>query len=161
MNGRVPVIAGISAFGTDAAVENGKQAQDLGCDGLINLLPVNLPLRKAEIMKHYEALAGSLRLPILYYHYPECSHYDLTVEEYADILSIDGIVGTKSSKLDLKYFSKLISTLRERRLSKTILTGSSFGFVKAMSHGGGRRHVPARKSLAGKSDRYIQALSRR
>ncbi len=134
-DGRVPVIAGISSFGTDQAVENMKMAQDLGAAAGLDLLAVNLPISHASVMRHYERLAAEAGMPLLYYSYPAAQHYDPTVEEYAELLGIDGIVGTKNSRMDMDFLGRLVEKMGEKGLERTILTGSSLCGYSAMKAG--------------------------
>lgn len=135
VRGRVPVVVGSSSFGTDEAVRLSLEAEEMGCSAHINLLPVYFPLKKSNILKHYEVLSKRLSQPLFYYHFPSCSHYDLTVDEFVEILSLDNIIGAKVSKLSMTYLKNIIQRTKEKNLERTVLTGLSLVMYQAMQKG--------------------------
>ncbi len=63
--GRVPVIVGVGATGTDAAVEDCRAAELLGADGLMVLPPYYLRPDADGVMFFYSAISDAVGIPIM------------------------------------------------------------------------------------------------
>jgi 4-hydroxy-tetrahydrodipicolinate synthase len=77
-DGRVPVVVGVGATATAEAVRQAEEAERLGADGLLVILPVYFPLTEAAAADYYRAVAGASGLPIVLYTNPRFSEFDLT-----------------------------------------------------------------------------------
>ena len=65
LDGRAPVITGVGATGTDAAVEACKEAEDLGTAGLMVLPPYYLRPDADGLMFFYSAISDAVGIPIM------------------------------------------------------------------------------------------------
>ena len=65
LDGRAPVIAGVGATGTDAAVEASKEAEGLGAAGLMVLPPYYLRPDADGLMFFYSAISDAVGIPIM------------------------------------------------------------------------------------------------
>ena len=65
MDGRAPVIAGVGATGTEAAVETSKEAEGLGAAGLMVLPPYYLRPDADGLMFFYSAISDAVGIPIM------------------------------------------------------------------------------------------------
>jgi len=70
INGRVPVIAGISSPSLRLAVNWGKYAEDVGADATMAILPAYFPVTNKEIYAYFETLSNGINLPLFLYHFP-------------------------------------------------------------------------------------------
>jgi 4-hydroxy-tetrahydrodipicolinate synthase len=91
VNGRVPVVAGTTADGTQACVEYSRSAARAGASAVM-VSPPRLPKPNAQaILRHYRALAEALEIPIVVQDYPPISgvfmEADLLVHIARDIPS--------------------------------------------------------------------------
>ena len=73
-NGRLPVIAHVSAPGTDNAILFAKHARDAGADAIVCTIPYNWGAFPAGIKAHYEKILNTIDLPLFMYN-PAASYY--------------------------------------------------------------------------------------
>ena len=70
-NKRVPVIAGVAATATADAVEQAKQYQRLGADGILAILEAYFPVKDAQIENYFRAIADAVDIPVVLYTNPQ------------------------------------------------------------------------------------------
>lgn len=81
--GRVPVIAGAGSNNTTEAIELAQHAEEAGADAILVVTPYyNKPTQKG-LFAHYQAIAESVKLPIVIYNIPGRSVVDMSVETMA------------------------------------------------------------------------------
>jgi 4-hydroxy-tetrahydrodipicolinate synthase len=80
---RVPVIAGVASTSTADAVDQAKNYQKLGADGILAILEVYFPLKDAQIESYFRAIAGSVDIPVVLYTNPQFQRSDLTLDVIA------------------------------------------------------------------------------
>jgi len=61
----VPVIAGVAATSTADAVEQAKQYQRLGADGILAILEAYFPVKDAQIENYFRAIADAVDICIV------------------------------------------------------------------------------------------------
>jgi len=69
-NGRVPVIAGASSNATMKAIALAKQAKSAGADALLSVAPFYNKPTQEGIIRHFDAIADVVELPIVVYNVP-------------------------------------------------------------------------------------------
>jgi 4-hydroxy-tetrahydrodipicolinate synthase len=67
---KAKIIAGTGSNATSEAIYLSKGAQDLGADGLLSVSPYYNRPTPAGILKHYEAVAAAVNIPIIIYNIP-------------------------------------------------------------------------------------------
>jgi 4-hydroxy-tetrahydrodipicolinate synthase len=94
VGGRVPVIVGVGALRTDAAVALAKDARDAGADGLL-LAPMSYtPLIDEEVFQHFAAVAEAGELPLCIYNNPGTTRFTFSaelIERLADLPDVSAI----------------------------------------------------------------------
>ena len=66
----VPIIAGVGTNSTAATIENALQAEELGVDGLLAVVPYYNKPNKESLYAHFSAVANATKLPIMLYNVP-------------------------------------------------------------------------------------------
>lgn len=132
-DGRVPVIVGTTYKGTDATIELGRYARQVGADALLSALPIYYMLEEEAIFHHYQFLSEKLDIPILYYNFPMATHLEMPPEQILRLASIKNIVGVKESIADITEVETLAELTRE--LPFDIFTGTSMNFFLALQRG--------------------------
>ena len=82
-NKRVPVIAGVASTSTADAVEQAKNYQKLGADGILAILEAYFPLKDAQIESYFRAIADAVDIPVVIYTNPNFQRSDLTLDVIA------------------------------------------------------------------------------
>src|SRR3954470_1238889 len=80
VEGRVPVIVGVSAGTPAAAIALAADAAEAGASALMMLPPLGYRGDAREIEAHYRAVGGAGGLPLMAYNNPEASGTDLAPE---------------------------------------------------------------------------------
>lgn len=92
--GRVPLVAGVGAASTRAAVRFTKTAEEMGFDVVMCVLPFYSKPTQDGILRHFLAVAGASSLPVFIYNIPLFTGVNMepeTLERLARIPNIRGI----------------------------------------------------------------------
>ena len=114
VDGKVPVIAGTGASGTDQAVEMTKYAKDIGATAALIVTPYYLKPADRGIYEHYQTIAEAVDLPIILYNIPQCTGLELPWQMVEDLAQIPNIVGVKDSSGQLKYIFAVLEKVRDK-----------------------------------------------
>ncbi|HET8611856.1 MAG TPA: dihydrodipicolinate synthase family protein [Sphingomonas sp.] len=114
VGGRVPLVAGVSEFTTDRAIQYAKDAEKIGVDALM-LLPamVYVPKRE-ELQAHFRAVAEATSLPIMLYNNPPAYRVDVDFETLDALSGIKNIVAVKESAPDPRRFTDIFNRFGDR-----------------------------------------------
>lgn len=99
--GRVPVLIGAGAERTEDAIAEARMAQDVGADGIMVIPPFYSTPTEAELVRHYERIAGAVSMPVMLYNNPATANVDLTPPLVARLSKIDGVDYIKESTMDV------------------------------------------------------------
>jgi 4-hydroxy-tetrahydrodipicolinate synthase len=83
VNKKVPVIAGVASTSTADAVEQAKNYQKFGADGILAILEAYFPLKDAQIESYFRAIADAVDIPVVLYTNPQFQRSDLTLDVIA------------------------------------------------------------------------------
>ncbi len=112
VNGRIPVVAGITDTSLHGSLEIAEYAKDAGLDGLVVAPPYYVPISQEEMREYLENLAPRLPLPFLMYDMPSCTKIHMSVETVKKAKEL-GAVGIKDSSGDMSYLFALIQEFRD------------------------------------------------
>ena len=114
VNGRVPVIAGTGASGTDQAVEMTKYAKDAGATAALIVTPFYLKPADRGIYEHFYTIANEVDIPIILYNIPQCTGLELPWQIVEDLAQIPNIVAIKDTSGQLKYILAILEKVRDK-----------------------------------------------
>ena len=80
---KVPVVAGVASASTADAVDQAKNYQKLGADGILAILEAYFPLKDAQIESYFRAIADAVDIPVVLYTNPQFQRSDLTLDVIA------------------------------------------------------------------------------
>ena len=106
--GRVPVIAGVGALSTAAAIDLAQDAERLGADAVMVVPPFYDPLDFATLTTFLRAVAESISLPIVYYNVPGATGIRLNADQIAELGEIDGVDYLKDTSGDAVTLTDLL-----------------------------------------------------
>jgi 4-hydroxy-tetrahydrodipicolinate synthase len=135
VNKRIPVIAGTGANSTQEAVHLTKQAERLGADAALLVVPYYNKPTQEGLYLHYKKIADSVPIAQLLYNVPGRTVADLQNETVSRLADIDNIVGCKDATGDLKRGKALIELCGDRL---TILSGddaTALDYIKLGARG--------------------------
>ena len=114
VNGRVKVVAGTGASGTDQALEMTKYAKDVGADAVLIVTPFYLKPADRGIYEHYDTIASQVEIPIILYNIPQCTGLPLPWQMVEDLAQIPNIVGVKDSSWQLSFILAVLEKVRSK-----------------------------------------------
>jgi 4-hydroxy-tetrahydrodipicolinate synthase len=116
VDGRVPVVVGVSDLTTANTTRRAQYAEQGGADAVM-ILPVSYwKLSEREIFQHYASIGAAIGIPIMVYNNPATSGIDMTPELLIRMSeTIDNVAMVKESTGDLSRM-QLIDKLSEGRL---------------------------------------------
>ncbi|WP_241911724.1 4-hydroxy-tetrahydrodipicolinate synthase [Telmatospirillum siberiense] len=98
--GRVPVIAGAGSNCTDTAVDLVYQAEWLGADGVLCVVPYYNRPTQDGLYRHFLTLQSKTDLPLLLYDVPSRTGAGLSLETILRLAELPNIVGLKDASGD-------------------------------------------------------------
>jgi len=114
VKGRVPVIAGTGASGTDEAVEMTKYAKDAGATAALIVTPFYLKPADRGIYEHFYTITNEVDLPVILYNIPQCTGLELPWQMVEDLAQLPNIVAIKDSSGQLKYILAVLEKVRDK-----------------------------------------------
>jgi 1-pyrroline-4-hydroxy-2-carboxylate deaminase len=111
---RVPVVPGIAALSTAEAVNLARQAEALGCQGLMVLPPYVYVGDDRETATHFRTVVGATQLPCMLYNNPIAYRTDVTPEGIAELCDMANLVAVKESSGDVRRVTAIRALLGDR-----------------------------------------------
>jgi 4-hydroxy-tetrahydrodipicolinate synthase len=115
-NKRVPVIAGVAATATADAVEQAKQYQRLGADGILAILEAYFPVKDAQIENYFRAIADAVDIPVVLYTNPQFQRSDLSLDVIAKLSSHPRIRYIKDASTNTGRLLSIMNRAPEMRV---------------------------------------------
>jgi len=113
--GKLPVIASISALSTANAVTLAKEAEDVGCSGLMVLPPYVYTSDWYEMKQHVSTVIGSTKLECMLYNNPVAYKTDFLPREIAELAAEHGnLRAVKESSTDVRRVAAIREVLDDR-----------------------------------------------
>src|SRR4030042_5155780 len=91
--GRVPVMAGTGSNSTKEAIEMTKHAESAGASATLQVCPYDNRPTQDGLLKHFEAIAMSTKLPLFIYNIPSRSARLIEAKTMIALSQIDNIIG--------------------------------------------------------------------
>ena len=108
VRGRVPVIAGTGSNSTAEAIRLTRAAEEAGADGALLISPYYNKPTQEGIYRHYAAVAGATRLPLIVYNIPGRTSSNISPETMGRLSRIPNIVGVKEASGSLAQVLEVI-----------------------------------------------------
>ena len=113
VNGRVPVIAGISSPSVKLAINWGKYVEDVGSDAAMAILPAYFPVTKKEIYTYFETLSNGINLPLFLYYFPTITNYQIKAGIIQKLAENDLIIGVKETVMTIDHVKEVIELVND------------------------------------------------
>ena len=120
--GRVPVYVGTGSCSTREAVEMSKRAEDAGASAVSVINPYFMKVSDAEVEGYYEAVAESVKVPVLMYNIPKSTGTNLSPEVVARVAEIDNVKGVKDSSGNMDNLAAYVEAAEGKDVD--VLVGS-------------------------------------
>ncbi len=128
VDGRVSVIAGLTATFTQQAIEQAKEAEAVGADGLL-MFPIpafrGKPQDKEQIYAYHAAVGDAVDLPMILFQLQDAlGGVEFEDETLLRLCEIENVVAIKEASFDALKFVRTVAALGAVPQSPIILTGN-------------------------------------
>lgn len=139
---RGTVIAGTGSNSTAEARETTKEAERIGVDACLLVVPYYNKPTQEGLYQHFKTIAQSTGLPCILYNVPSRTVTSLSAETVVRLSQIDNIIGIKEASGNLEQISQIISRARADFLvwsgndsdTLPILALGGYGIISVASH---------------------------
>ena len=142
MGDRGAVIAGTGSNSTAEAVEATKDAEKIGVDACLLVVPYYNKPTQEGLYQHFKTIAQSTSLPCILYNVPSRTVTSLSVETVVRLSQIDNIIGIKEASGNMEQVANIISNARKGFLvwsgndsdTLPIMALGGYGVISVASH---------------------------
>lgn len=142
VGGAVTVLAGTGSYDTAESVELTREAEKLGVDGILAVVPYYNRPPQEGLFRHFDAIAAATSLPVMVYNVPSRTGRNLEPETVARLAERPNVAAVKEAAGDLNQVSRLIQMVPERvriyagddSLTLPMLAVGGYGVVSVASH---------------------------
>ncbi|WP_106391955.1 4-hydroxy-tetrahydrodipicolinate synthase [Enhygromyxa salina] len=131
--GRVPVLAGAGSNSTRKAIELARACKELGVDATLQVVPYYNKPPQDGLIRHFEAIADAVALPIILYNVPGRTVTNMVPETVARLARHENIVGIKDATGDLHVAAQLREQCGE---AFALMSGDDFTLLPFLATGG-------------------------
>lgn len=135
IDGRVPVLVGISDTAMSESLDLARFAADQGADAVVLAAPYYFPMHQADLERYVRELAHELPLPFLLYNMPSHTKVAFEVDTVERLLDLSNFAGVKDSSGNMHHFNKLVELTRDRP-EFTLLMGPEELLAESVLMGG-------------------------
>jgi 4-hydroxy-tetrahydrodipicolinate synthase len=114
IGGRVPMVAGIAGLSTAECMALAREAETVGCDGLMVLPPYVYRGDWRETEAHFSAVIGATRLSCMLYNNPIAYGTDVTAPQIEQLARHDNLHAVKESSGDVRRITAIGQLMGER-----------------------------------------------
>ena len=104
---RVPVIAGTGANDTAHGIRLSTAAEKLGADALLQVTPYYNKASQRGLVKHFTAIANSVKIPIILYNVPSRTGCNISIDAYKELAKVPNIVATKEASGNMSLAAEI------------------------------------------------------
>ena len=114
LGGRVPLVAGVSEFTTERAIDYVKEAERIGVDAVM-VLPCMVYVPTAEeLQTHFRRVAEATSLPVMLYNNPPAYRVSIETDTLRRLADVPNIVAVKESAPDPRRFTDVVNACGDR-----------------------------------------------
>jgi 4-hydroxy-tetrahydrodipicolinate synthase len=131
--GKVPVLAGAGGYNTHEVIELASELERMGADGILSVTPYYNKPTQEGLFLHYQAIAGSIRLPIVVYSVQGRTGVNVEPATLARLARISNIVAVKEASGNI---GQMANVIHEVPPGFTVLSGDDAITIPLIALGG-------------------------
>ena len=108
VGGKGSVVAGTGSNSTAEAVEATREAEKIGVDACLLVVPYYNKPTQEGLYQHFKTVAESTSLPCIMYNVPSRTVVNMTAETVIRLSKIDNIIGVKEASGNLEQSARII-----------------------------------------------------
>ena len=106
---RVPVVAGAGSNATDTAIWLSQESEKAGADAILSVTPYYNKATQNGLVKHFTAVAESVKLPVILYNVPSRTGCNIQPETVVRMVKdVKNIVGIKDATGNLTQTTRMM-----------------------------------------------------
>ena len=146
VNGRIPILLGVSSNCTRAVVETLKNDDMTGVDAVLVAVPYYNKPSQEGMYQHFKAVAEATSLPIILYNIPGRCGVNMTPELIARLAQIPNIVAVKEAGGSVEQVSKIRTLVPDDfviysgddSLTLPMMSVGAYGVISVAAHVAGK-----------------------
>lgn len=135
VNGRIPVLVGVTDTSLSESLVLGQVAADAGADAVVAAPPYYFGLGESELIAYFTRLADALPLPLYLYNMPSHTKTMLSQKAVVALSEHPNILGLKDSSGNAVYFNAMLYAFKDRP-DFTLLVGPEEMMASTVLMGG-------------------------
>lgn len=169
VGGRGAIIAGTGNYSTTESIELTQEAERIGVDGVLLVVPYYNKPTQEGLFRHFETIARSTSLPCMLYNVPSRTGTNMTADTVIRLSHIPNIIGIKEASGDLAQSARIIENTHESfrvwsgndEDTLPLLALGGYGVVSVASHLVGAQIQEMIASFVGGDTAKAAAIHRR
>ena len=142
------LVAGTGSNSTRTAIDASRQAEEIGVDALLLVVPYYNKPSQEGLYQHFRAVAEAVSIPCILYNVPSRTAINMSAETQVRLgRDVSNIVGTKEASGDLEQMAAIIEHAPDDFLvwsgddavTLPLLAVGGYGVVSVVSHVAGRQ----------------------
>tara|TARA_Y100000588_G_C14270092_1_gene931951 strand:+ start:2457 stop:3377 length:921 start_codon:yes stop_codon:yes gene_type:complete len=102
------LVAGTGNYNTEESIQLSLEAQEIGVDGLLLVVPYYNRPTPTGLYQHFVKIAESVSLPCVLYNVPSRTGQNMPADTTIDLSHLDNIIGTKEAAGDLEQVAHIV-----------------------------------------------------
>jgi len=140
------VIAGTGSYNTAETIELTKAAEEIGVCGALLVVPYYNKPSQEGLYRHFEAVAGATKLPMMLYNVPGRTSLNMTPDTVVRLAALHNVVAIKEASKDLEQIATIASACHpsfeiysgDDGVTLPVLSVGGVGVVSVTSHVAGK-----------------------
>jgi 4-hydroxy-tetrahydrodipicolinate synthase len=146
VTGKAAVIAVTGSYNTADSIELTKQAEKIGCDGIMLVTPYYNKPSQEGLYRHFKAVASQTGLPVILYNVPGRTALNMLPETVARLAAIENIIAVKEASGSLDQVAEIkrmtpgdfLVYSGDDSMTLPILSVGGYGVISVASHLAGK-----------------------
>lgn len=113
VKGRIPVVVGSGSNCTEVAVRQSVRFEKMGADALLVITPYYNKTNEEGMIKHFEAVADAVNIPVILYNVPSRTGCSISVRAVGELSKHKNIKGIKEASGNMSYVAQIAKYLND------------------------------------------------
>ncbi|WP_209125862.1 dihydrodipicolinate synthase family protein [Alkalihalobacillus sp. BA299] len=125
LQGRIPVISGVSAEGTIEAIQHAQAVEKAGGEGILLMPPhswIRFGMQPESTVEFFKDVAEAINIGIVVHEYPTWTKASYTTEQLLEMAKIPNVVAVKVGQRDMAQYEVDVRALKQQAPDVALLT---------------------------------------